>query len=201
VATYGWDCPAVSCVVIARPTKNIALYLQLVGRGLRTSPGKEDCIVIDHSGVVDNHGFVDEDIPWTLDSDTDVREKKKEQEQEKQEPKSITCEECGYVFKSQRVCPKCGHEMVRKGKPIPTHKATLKELKRDRKSTIVDKQKFWNECIFKAKHKKLKCGAAAHMYRQRFGVWPKGLELMPKGKYEWNMTADKFIAREVDRHV
>ena len=192
VATFGWDCPPISCVVIARPTKNITLYLQTVGRGLRTHEGKEDCIIIDHSGAVEQHGFVDEDIPWSLDSDMDIREAKKKQQKEKTEPKEITCSKCQCVFKGMRQCPRCGYEVIPKGKPLPVHKATLKELRRANPITIHDKQRFWNECIFKASHRGLKCGAAAHMYRKQFGVWPRGLELIPKGE-QWQMLARRYL--------
>jgi superfamily II DNA or RNA helicase len=40
----GLDVPEVSCIHQVRPTKSDGLYLQMVGRGLRTFPGKEDCI-------------------------------------------------------------------------------------------------------------------------------------------------------------
>ena len=42
VLTEGWDCPPVSCIVLARPTKSFGLYLQMVGRGLRSYPDKTD---------------------------------------------------------------------------------------------------------------------------------------------------------------
>ena len=60
VATYGLDIPSLECAVLARPTRNIALYLQTVGRILRPFEGKTEAIVIDHSGAVDEHGFVDD---------------------------------------------------------------------------------------------------------------------------------------------
>ncbi len=47
VLTEGWDEPAIQCVMIARPTRSPALYLQMVGRGTRTFPNKLRCIVLD----------------------------------------------------------------------------------------------------------------------------------------------------------
>lgn len=44
VLTEGWDCPAVSCLVLARPTKSIGLYLQMVGRVMRPAPGKSNAL-------------------------------------------------------------------------------------------------------------------------------------------------------------
>jgi superfamily II DNA or RNA helicase len=51
VATEAWDCPAVSCVLIARMTQSAGLYEQMIGRGLRLHPGKTDCLVLDVVGV------------------------------------------------------------------------------------------------------------------------------------------------------
>ncbi len=49
--TEGWDEPCVSTVVLARPTQSRPLYIQMVGRGLRLHPDKQDCVVLD---VADN---------------------------------------------------------------------------------------------------------------------------------------------------
>jgi ATP-dependent helicase IRC3 len=51
--TEGFDEPSVSCIVVATPTRSQVKYTQLVGRGLRTFPGKDDCLVIDVVGVTD----------------------------------------------------------------------------------------------------------------------------------------------------
>lgn len=45
--TEGWDCPAVDCVIMLRPTKIRALYCQCIGRGTRLSPGKKDLLILD----------------------------------------------------------------------------------------------------------------------------------------------------------
>jgi hypothetical protein len=53
--TEGWDSPDLGAVLMARPTKSKVLYIQCVGRGLRTSPSKEDCLLIDFVDVADKH--------------------------------------------------------------------------------------------------------------------------------------------------
>lgn len=45
--TEGWDCPAVDCIVILRPTKIRSLYVQMVGRGTRPAPNKKDLLLLD----------------------------------------------------------------------------------------------------------------------------------------------------------
>jgi DNA repair protein RadD len=50
VLTTGFDAPHVDLIAILRPTASVSLYQQIVGRGLRLSPGKSDCLVIDYAG-------------------------------------------------------------------------------------------------------------------------------------------------------
>lgn len=54
--TEGWDCPQTDCLLMCRPTLSPALYVQMVGRGLRTAEGKTDCLLLDLSGNVLRHG-------------------------------------------------------------------------------------------------------------------------------------------------
>jgi len=58
VLTEGFDEPAASCIVMARPTRSRALYAQCIGRGSRRHPDKEDCLVIDVVGVSDELSLV-----------------------------------------------------------------------------------------------------------------------------------------------
>ncbi len=53
--TEGWDCPSVDCIVVLRPTKVRALYQQMVGRGMRTSPGKRDLLLLDFLWMTERH--------------------------------------------------------------------------------------------------------------------------------------------------
>ena len=53
--TEGWDCPSVDCIVVLRPTKVRALYQQMVGRGMRLSPGKEDLLILDFLWMTERH--------------------------------------------------------------------------------------------------------------------------------------------------
>lgn len=58
VLTEGFDCPSVECIVVARPTKSKPLYVQMVGRGTRTYPRKDDCLVVDLVGATTRHDLV-----------------------------------------------------------------------------------------------------------------------------------------------
>jgi len=68
--TEGFDLPAIDMVSILRPTKSAALYVQMLGRGLRLSPetGKEECIIIDALDVSKSKGKGKE-TPWPLEEE------------------------------------------------------------------------------------------------------------------------------------
>lgn len=53
--TEGWDCPSVDCIVILRPTKIRSLYQQMVGRGMRLSPGKDHLLLLDFLWMTARH--------------------------------------------------------------------------------------------------------------------------------------------------
>lgn len=53
--TEGWDCPAVDCIVVLRPTKVRSLYQQMVGRGMRLYPGKENLLLLDFLWLTSRH--------------------------------------------------------------------------------------------------------------------------------------------------
>lgn len=73
--TEGFDAPRVSCVAIARPTKSRALFAQMVGRGTRLSPEKENLLVLDFVGNTHRHRLVGAaDVLAGKDADPEVME-------------------------------------------------------------------------------------------------------------------------------
>ncbi|MEM1346641.1 MAG: helicase-related protein, partial [Pseudomonadota bacterium] len=59
VLTTGFDAPHTDLIAMLRPTASTGLYVQIAGRGMRTAPGKENCLVLDFAGNVMRHGPVD----------------------------------------------------------------------------------------------------------------------------------------------
>ncbi|KAG0241495.1 P-loop containing nucleoside triphosphate hydrolase protein [Mortierella sp. GBAus27b] len=58
ILTEGTDIPNIDSIIMARPTKSNVLFLQMLGRGMRLHPGKEDCLVLDFVDVVKGDGLV-----------------------------------------------------------------------------------------------------------------------------------------------
>lgn len=59
VLTTGFNAPGVDLIALLRPTKSAGLYVQMVGRGTRLAPGKENCLVLDFAGNARRHGPID----------------------------------------------------------------------------------------------------------------------------------------------
>lgn len=198
VASYGLDIPALDCAVLARPTKNIALYLQTVGRVMRPDGRKRDALILDHAGAVKENGFVDEFIPWSLDTEGKVKDRKLALSREQAEPKSITCPQCKAEFKARRVCPECGHEAIAKSADIPTHEADLQELERkkskdNREATWPEKQAFIAGLRRYASEHGYSSGWVAHKYRTRFGVWPNDARVKNQPAMEYGEDLARWL--------
>ncbi|NEU13544.1 DEAD/DEAH box helicase [Methylobacterium sp. BTF04] len=59
VLSTGFNVPRVDLIALLRPTQSTGLYVQQVGRALRTAPGKRDALILDYAGLVRMHGPVD----------------------------------------------------------------------------------------------------------------------------------------------
>jgi DNA repair protein RadD len=98
ILTTGYDFPALDCIVFLRSTMSPGLYLQMAVRGMRTSAGKADCLVLDFAGVVQVHGPI-----------TAVQPPRKAGPGNGEAPVKV-CDNCGeLVAISCMVCPACGH--------------------------------------------------------------------------------------------
>jgi len=173
VFSEGADFPWCDCVVLAKPSKSYARYVQMAGRGLRPYPGKENCIVIDHAGLIFNHGFLDDEVGWTLEGKEQAWKK---QVVRKKEKKPLQCEECDAVFVG-RVCPECGTAVKNYTKKIQTTEDELEQIGKNKvKVTMEDKRRFYGMLEYKRREKGYAPGWTAHKYKSKFGVWPKGLK-------------------------
>ena len=115
--TEGVDLPNVDCVIMARPTASLALYLQFSMRCLNPRPGKT-AIIIDHANNFKTFGYPDDDRDWKQA----IKSGKQKSKTLLKDPglSIVTCDYCFAVVKASEVkdgkCPICG-------KPIKVHEA------------------------------------------------------------------------------
>ena len=126
VLGIGFNVPDASCLILARPTLSEALHIQQCGRGIRTAPGKEDCILLDHSGNCLKHGLPHHFIVPDLDlGDAPDPAKKKR----KEKAPFIACKSCGAVMDPDEVtCPQCGLDRPVSGSRITYREGKLVEF-------------------------------------------------------------------------
>lgn len=133
VLTTGFDAPHVDVIAILRPTESVSLYQQIIGRGLRLSPEKNDCLILDYTGQGRDlySPLIEEDRPngksvpvevicpqcgvenqfWGIkDSEGYLIEHYGRKCQGAfEDPLSNKIKNCGYRFRFKR-CDKCGEE-------------------------------------------------------------------------------------------
>ena len=174
----GWDCPATACMILARPTKSLIRYIQMVGRVLRPHPGKERALLLDHSGTVLRLGFATDDLPLELD-DGKANKSGNRQERKPSEPKP--CAKCKYVRPAGvHACPSCGFAPERKSDVEVADGELVKlDRKAKRPATPDRKQHVYSQLLHICRKKNHRHGWTGNKYREFFGVWPRGMNDVP----------------------
>jgi DNA repair protein RadD len=119
VLTTGFNAPGVDFIALMRPTESVGLYVQMVGRGLRTHPSKADCLIADYAGLTIRHGPIDAVDPARDPSSGEGVAPAKE------------CPGCStIILAGLRTCPVCGFEFPPPAldiRPRPAEAPILKE--------------------------------------------------------------------------
>jgi len=183
VLTEGWDMPEVGCCILARPTRKMGLFRQMIGRVLRPALGKTDAIILDHSGAVFRHGLPEDRVDWFLSPDLSARSP--DHEARKSEtfggPKLLDCTQCGALRQGGKACPNCGFLPVRKPQLILCQEGEL-ALVQNRKpgKPEIDKQQWYDELAGYARERGHRPGFAFHKFKEKFGHKPpRGMNPQP----------------------
>jgi superfamily II DNA or RNA helicase len=177
VLTEGWDMPEVGCCVLARPTKKMGLYRQMIGRVLRPADGKPNAIVLDHSGAVFRHGFVEDPVAWTLDPDKPVENRTHTARELEHGSRLLDCSQCGSVRVAGEPCGHCGFLPQRPPRAVSFADGDLALVDGSRrpKGDIYDpaeRERWLAMLIWIASEREYKPGWAAYKYKEKFGTWP-----------------------------
>lgn len=96
VLTTGFDAPDVDLIALMRPTASPVLHVQIIGRGLRPYPGKDDCLILDFAGNLLRNGPIDAPVIKVKGQGTGEAIMKE-------------CDNCyEIVHAAVRICPCCG---------------------------------------------------------------------------------------------
>ena len=125
LVSEGFDVPGIHCGILLRPTASEGLYLQQVGRCLRTAPEKPQAIIVDHVGNAARHGLPDEPRDWSLEG----RDKRAKAPASRISVR--ICPQCFAAQRSQRTtCVSCGHEFPVEAREVKEIDGELVEIKR-----------------------------------------------------------------------
>ena len=209
ICTEGWDAPWCKCVVLARPTKSLSLYIQMGGRPLR--PWNENVpagrswepadgpsvqpVILDHGGNWDRFealtglGAPHADREWSLDKVVD-----------KVQGAALTkmCPECfAYIARCLMICPHCQYEYtkeqldldLKRDEPIPVD-LELRALTVG-SPEMAERLAFFRATAATGRAKGWKYAAIFHRYRERFGgeeplpAWVAAVKADYKNDAEW----------------
>lgn len=165
VLCEGFDEPSVNAILICRPIKSRALWVQICGRGLRIFSGKEDCWFFDFCGNIRRIGMPTRSFELKLcpDGKEDPPEETK------------TCPNCGSeINKFLAVCPHCGYEFI-------GFKPKAKRRKRKFEEVLTPEQK---------KQVNFLKASAVNSFNKQTGL--DGLEDKFKNKYDYYPPLDWF---------
>jgi DNA repair protein RadD len=175
VLTEGWDMPVVGCCILARPTKQMGLFRQMIGRVLRPADSKTDAIILDHSGAVYRHGLPEDHVEWTLDVDRRAVNPAQTKRERGDAPKLHECPSCKAVM----VKPPCSHCGW-----MPQPRAQAVDVEDGELGLVVggnagasrysetDRTSFFQQLRAVQQMRGYKHGWAAHKYKDKFGLFP-----------------------------
>jgi DNA repair protein RadD len=197
ILTKGFDVPDVKIGVSARPfSKSLSSHIQQMGRVMRGSVGKDFALWLDFSGNYvrfrDDWEGVFEDGVQELD---DGKEKAKKEPSQK-EKEASKCPVCSALWpKGSDTCANCGHVRERKNKVV----SVAGELTEIGGMTRENKQDFWSQMNWKVQYNGWKEGRAAHTFKDKFGVWPRGLD--NKTLKQPTLETEQFIKQRLRHYL
>jgi superfamily II DNA or RNA helicase len=175
----GFDEAGVEIMVDAHPySKSFSSVVQSYGRGMRTNPGKEFCVLICHSG-----NYLRFEERWddlyhngvhSLEEST-LADSVAKEITDKEKVDAI-CPKCGALWaKGADACGHCGF-VKEKRSQIEIVPGEVIELKDRITHSKKDKQAYYSMLLWYCRNKGFNQGWIAHKFKARFGVWPRGMQ-------------------------
>jgi DNA repair protein RadD len=184
VLTEGYDCPEIGCIILARPTRRMGLFRQMIGRGMRPADGKADCVILDHSGAVYRHGLPEDHVAWTLDPDLRATAPAHSARQESRETKLIECSQCQTLRKGGLPCPNCRFLPKRPAEYVRHREGDL-GLVKNGKGTVTwdqaEKIRWHRMLVAIGEQRGYSPNWPAVQYKEKFGSWPGPFGYRPPG--------------------
>ena len=205
----GFDVTDIKIGIGARPyRKSLSGHIQQLGRVMRSHPGKEFAVWLDHGGnllrfMEDTQDIFEYGVNELKDG-AELDAKKREEKTEK-EKKDRKCHACGFVH-YKKFCPSCGAERNERQTTIDTATGKMLEVemrgkKPKKPEWMKDKAKVWKEVChisndIKGGRKFEAEKFALAQYRQLYGVWP-----MTTYHIDTNVTPTMEVRNQIRRNI
>lgn len=170
----GFDVPDVGCVIDARPLrKSLSTAIQMWGRGLRSAPGKTDCILLDHTRNVVRFMADFEDVYFNGFRDLDDSEKLDAKIREAEGHEAAGCPQCSHKPFRNR-CLACGYEKPSRALEDTTV-GEMREIRIGKNVLAANEFDLWRQLCGYARARsrpEKQAGRAAALFRNITGRWP-----------------------------
>lgn len=197
----GYDDPSVEILIDCFSTKSPIAFVQRAGRIWRIAEGKEKATYLDHAGNLKVHGFPEDIVPHKLDDGTQTFKEKNQTKKDEREKLTRDCPVCSAAFQGRKCA--CGYTISSNDPVFKDDGTMLKKVSKDFK--VEDKSAWMGQFMQIAKEKGYQEGWASHKYKEKFGVWPKGVDRTPRPVTEevrgfiTHMNIKRRIANEKPR--
>lgn len=195
----GFDVPDIGCVIDARPLrKSLSTAIQMWGRGLRSSPGKQECLLLDFTGNIRRFMADFEDVYFNGFKSLSTAEKQDSTVRNDEEYTPAGCPQCGHK-PFHRHCLSCGFEKVSRALEDTTQ-GVMKEIRigKSKKVAAESGQDLWAQlCTYARQNLKSdkKSGWAWHKFREITG------QDLPRGFPHFDSTPDVQVSGALASHL
>jgi DNA repair protein RadD len=155
------------------------------GRILRPAPDKIDSVVLDHSGAVFRHGFVEDKVEWTLDPDKRAYSPPHAARLHSgYSSRLLECSQCGAIRIAGDACKHCGFLPQRRPDAIVFNDGDLALVDRRKRTAVAafdaEERARWHGMLTAvAKERRYRSGWIYHKYHEKFGVDPPVYSVKP----------------------
>lgn len=181
----GFDVPDIRIGVSCRPyRKSLSGHIQQLGRVMRTAPGKDYALWLDHGGNLirfanDTAQIFEHGVGGLDDGELDAKARKEPTDEEKDD---FQCGACHYLMPPKADnCPACGWERPRRKALVSSTAGQMHEFDMKGKAVppwMKDKSRIWGEICYEALERKggdavLAEKFALAQYKNMYGSWPE----------------------------
>lgn len=198
ILTKGFDVSDVMIGVSARPfSKSLSSHIQQMGRVMRSHPGKEFALWLDHSG---NYLRFQEDWDDVYENgvhELDDGKEKTKKEKTAEEKEAAKCPKCAHVWPGGAdTCPCCGYVRERRN-TVTAVPGEMEELAGSGKLQQ-EKRDWYAQLVYHGERENYQPGWAKNKFKTKFGSWPNGLRVEPK---EPGLEVSRWIKSERIRYM